>query len=86
MTYTEHKLTDAQLRRLSAIVNNTNGMAQAGTAGNALIRKGLVRELWREEVRSLYEEGPSYIRRVFDGREATDAGREALAQARREGW
>ena len=40
-TYTEHKLTDAQLRRLSALVNQTKGAATAGTAGLALLRKGL---------------------------------------------
>jgi hypothetical protein len=31
-TYTQHKLTDAQLRRLSALVNETKGAATAGMA------------------------------------------------------
>ena len=70
MTYTKHKLTDAQLCRLSAIVNATKGAAKHGTAGDALKRKGLVIETGNH----------------YDAVEATDAGRDAMAQARREGW
>jgi hypothetical protein len=40
-TYTKHRLTDAQLRRLSALANDTKGAATAGPAGLALMRKGL---------------------------------------------
>lgn len=69
-TYTEHKLTDAQLRRLSAIVNATQGAAKHGMAGDALKRKGLVVETSNH----------------YDAVEATDAGRAALTKARREGW
>lgn len=73
-TYTEHKLTNAQLRRLSAIVNNTGG-ARAGMAGAALERKGLiVRGNWDND------------RRILTRTTPTDAGVAALAQARREGW
>ena len=39
-TYTEHKLTDHQLRRLSALVHNRT--PKYGVAMDALIRKGLV--------------------------------------------
>ena len=77
MTYTKYKLTDAQLRRLSALVNQTKGAATAGVAGQALIRKGLAvsaRKAWGED---RYAEFPVA---------ATEAGREALEQARREGW
>lgn len=69
-TYTEHKLTDAQLRRLSAIVNATKGAAKHGVAGDALKRKGLVVETANH----------------YDAIEATEAGRAALAHARRAGW
>lgn len=72
MTYTEHKLTDAQLRRLSVIVNNAKG-ARAGMAAIALERKGLIG----------YSEIAVQGRRLI---EATDAGIAALAQARAEGW
>lgn len=67
--YTTHKLTDAQLRRLSRIVNDHPG-ARAGQAGAVLERKGLVERYGRytHEVR------------------ATAAGRQALIQARVEGW
>jgi hypothetical protein len=70
-TYTQHKLTDAQLRRLSALVNETKGAATAGMAGQALIRKGLAVDSGR------YAQYPVGV---------TDEGRAALQQARREGW
>ena len=71
--YTEHKLTDAQLRRLSALVNDTKGAATAGMAGAALVNKGLA--LGSRSGGALgWPTAP------------TDAGRAALAQARREGW
>lgn len=68
--YTKHNLTDAQLRRLSQMVNNDpHGH---GNALDALIRKGLAYEIpggkW-----------PHTCRPTVDGVEA-------LKQARREGW
>jgi hypothetical protein len=80
-TYTAHKLTDAQLRRLSAIINNTKGAAKGGVAADALVRKGLVREVERPCIL-----GNGNVRMVFDRREATDLGILSLLQARREGW
>lgn len=71
-TYTEHKLTDAQLRRLSTIVNGSKG-ARCGVAGIALERKGLV-------------VGMGDRRIATEAVAATDAGRAALVAARREGW
>jgi hypothetical protein len=75
-TYTKHKLTDAQLRRLSVLVNGGKG-ATAGTAGQALLRKGLA-----------VGSRPDPVEYGFPGWPvaATPAGVEALAQARREGW
>lgn len=86
-TYTAHKLTDAQLRRLSRIANNGKG-AKGGVAADALVRKGLVRELFETHVypRAFGPSDVPYERQVFVGREATDEGRAALAQARHEGW
>lgn len=72
-TYTEHKLTDAQLRRLSAVVNQTPGAAKHGVAGAALKRKGLVTDV-------------ADFAFGCNDRIATDAGRAALEQARQEGW
>jgi len=71
-TYTKHKLTDAQLRRLSTIINKAKG-ARCGVAGLALERKGLVVGMADREISS---------DEVF----ATDEGRAALEQARKEGW
>jgi hypothetical protein len=72
--YTKHKISDAALQRLSAIVaGRRHGH---GPALNALIRRGLVRapdgagDVWRF--------GGQFL--------PTDAGIDALAQARREGW
>jgi hypothetical protein len=49
VTYTQYKLTDAQLRRLSALVNETRGAATAGMAGKALLAKGLAEgKYWPE--------------------------------------
>lgn len=69
--YTKLKLTDAQLRRLSALANQTKGAATAGVAGKALIRKGLAID------------SPGVASYPIG---ITDAGRAALAQARKEGW
>ena len=81
MTYTQYRLTDAQLRRLSAIVNKTKGAAKRGQAGNVLVRKGLAVEISKPHPTL---KGMTYS--DYDGIEATDAGRAALEQARREGW
>ena len=69
-TYTEHKLTDAMLRKLSRL---RKGPADfySGT-GDALVSRGLAEGGW-DGVRPI----PYSI---------TDAGREALEQARKEGW
>lgn len=74
-TYTAHKLTDAQLRRLSAIVNDDKRCARYGTAGEALVRKELVAD------QELVVDGRHIIERL-----PTCAGRAALIQARKEGW
>lgn len=77
-TWTEHKLTDAQLRRLSAICKPDGGGPKHGMARLALERKGLV-------IAVDHGSGflPVYKRWQYV---ATDAGRKALEQARREGW
>jgi hypothetical protein len=73
-TYTQHRLSDPALRRLSAICKGRkhgHGMALLG-----LENKGLV------EARPLIDGSkPGTVRYV-----ATEAGRQALGQARREGW
>lgn len=72
MTYTEHKLTETQLRFLSQIVNERQRQSNSNTT-NVLEHKGLIR------TRGL---GATYPRLHV----ATRYGREALAQARAEGW
>lgn len=85
-TYTKHKLTDAQCRRLSTIINKGKG-AQGGVATDALVRKGLVRELMETHTYAPLHEGQlPYTREIFVGREATVEGKLALELARREGW
>jgi len=78
MTYTEHKLTDAMLRRLSPIVNGRKH--NHGLALRALVYRELV-SCGEPRLNSFGEHswwvGP-YT--------ATDAGREALLRARVEGW
>jgi hypothetical protein len=69
--YTEHKLTANQLKFLSQIVNDRQRQAFSPTC-DVLLRHGLVEE------RAL----PHYPRMHV----ATDKGREALTQARAEGW
>jgi len=73
-TYTQHKLTDAMLRRLS---KTKNGKSPGGTSTDALERRGLVKTS-RATVKS--EQTRTWRTEI------TDAGREALAQARLEGW
>lgn len=70
MSYTRFCLSDAMLRRLSAIVNGTlpRGV-RGGQSAIALERRQLVEPV----------EGPPYWR-------ATDTGKWALEEARREGW
>lgn len=70
-TYTNHRLTENQLRFLSQIVNERQRQAFSPTC-DVLLRHGLVEE------RAL----PHYPRMHV----ATDKGREALTQARKEGW
>ena len=72
MRFTQHNLTNAQLRRLSQIANN-----RAHNYGNALAaleRKGLVEEKCGP--------GITYQR----SHAVTSLGKSALEQARREGW
>lgn len=70
-TYTQHKLTDHQLQRLSAVVNGRE--PRYGMAFVALVNKGLIAEWFDDDMgRNVHE--------------ACDEGREALAQARKEGW
>ena len=70
MTYTEHKLTDAMLRRLSKCCHDR---PVGGSTMCALEARGLV------------VHGPDYpIGRLWWV--PTDAGREALLRARVEGW
>jgi hypothetical protein len=71
MTYTRYCLTDAMLRRLSAIVNgNVPRGVRGGQSAAALERRELV---------TAKQDGPPWYA-------ATDTGRWALEQARREGW
>jgi len=69
--WTEHKLSDHQLTRLSQMVNGRRH--RHGVALLALVNKGLARE---NEEWTYY--GDSHV--------ATPAGAAALAQARKEGW
>jgi hypothetical protein len=71
MTYTNYCLTDAMLRRLSAIVNESPQHGH-GVSLQALERRELVKRI----------DGATYPRT----HQATDTGRWALQQARREGW
>lgn len=66
-TYTEHKLTDPMLQRLSKICK---GKRCGGISMLALEARGLAVEITEPN----YQWVP------------TDLGREALADARREGW
>lgn len=76
-TYTQHKLTDAQLVRLSQVVNNR--CTHTGMPMCALERKGLV--VWNAQpFPKVRKSGIHYCV------SATQEGIEALAQARREGW
>lgn len=70
-TYTQHKLTDPMLQRLSE-ASKPGGTFRGGVSMVSLEERGLVR------VGALYH---SQRRKV-----ATEAGRQALAQARAEGW
>lgn len=69
-TYTEHKLTEHQLKFLSQIVNKRQRNYFSPTM-DVLRRNGLI-------VMS-----PTAANHGYD---ATDAGRSVLAQARAEGW
>lgn len=72
-TYTRYCLTDAMLRRLSAIVNgNLHGLT-GGVSATALQRRELVtfNLAWKPG-------DPAWL--------PTDAGKRALEEARREGW
>lgn len=71
MKFTKHRLSDAALIRLSQIVNERASHGH-GVALDALVRRGLVERI----------PGASYPRT----HRATDAGREALAEARAAGW
>jgi hypothetical protein len=64
--WTQHKLNDGQLIRLSQLANGRPN--NAGMAMVALVNKGLA------------------INKGRGRAEVTEAGREALAQARKEGW
>jgi len=76
--YTKFKLTDSMLQRLSAIVGGRPH--NHGTSLGALEARRLVMVdpsiPDRRDVATLYPRG--YV--------ATDLGRQALADARREGW
>jgi len=66
--YTEHKLTDHQLRFLSQVVN------------------GRVRSHFRPTWEALRKRGLVYQHYTYGDWLATDRGKAALSQARREGW
>ena len=70
-TYTGHKLTHAQCKRLNQLYNGRRPHLH-GMALLALCRKGLVRE------EMLISHIPVYT--------ITTVGREAYEQARQEGW
>jgi len=67
--YTQHKLSDAMLQRLSRA---SKGKRVGGISVPALVDRGLLFDAEAGERRASYQ--------------ITDAGRDALAQARREGW
>ncbi len=76
MKYTEHKLTDAMLQRLSKI---TKGRPCGGNSIGALESRGLVRvtgDSWQDH----------HDRYTGAHVEATELGIQALARARAEGW
>lgn len=73
-TYTEHELTDAQLRRLSALYQYRS--PKAGVALQALERKGLA-----TTNRGRDAEGVFHLNAKI-----TDKGIAAFQAARREGW
>lgn len=78
ITYTEHKLTDAQLTRLSQICNRKPN--HCGVALISLENKGLVVELSEPQV---------FVTSRWPNQRThrpTDAGRTALEQARAAGW
>lgn len=71
-TYTEHRLTENQLRFLSQVVNNRQRNF-FGPTFEVLLRHRLV----------TWSDAAGRDSRHYG---ATDAGREALTQARAEGW
>ncbi len=77
-TYTQHKLTNAQCKRLNQLVNGN--LRWHGMALVALVRKGLVTELFKPPFTP--DNGYHWI----NGYELSDTGRAAYEQARREGW
>ena len=79
-TWTEHKLTTPQLRILSGIVNGRKH--KHGMPLVALLNKRMAIELVEERPRPYGL--PSAF--VVVGYEATEAGVQALKQARAEGW
>ena len=88
-TYTQHKLTNAQLVRLSPIVKGRPH--KHGVALEALIRKGLVIE--NESVKYVYatdhitgQEYGTPQRIISYNYTAAQSGIEALHDARKEGW
>jgi DNA-binding MarR family transcriptional regulator len=72
-TYTEHKLTNHQLKRLHPIVHNKKHYH--GMALTALENKGLI-------TREKTDDDPHWTHKHT----ATPEGTEALKQARLEGW
>ena len=75
MKYTQHRLTDTMLQRLSAACKD-GGTYRGGNSMYALQRRGLVR-IPTDSYHPAYRPLPTV---------ATDAGHEALKLARQEGW
>lgn len=95
--YTRHKITDSALKQLAAAVNREDGSlypgigAGAPASRGALVKRGLAKEVYIDAGTEpcSYCQSNRYDCWHNGGRydtQITEAGREALADARREGW
>ena len=80
--WTRHKIMDSALKQLAAAVNREDGSLYPGvgygapSSRAALLARGLVEDI---------DQPSTEYGHCFDT-VITDAGRDALAEARREGW
>ncbi len=81
--WTRHKIKDSALKQLAAAINRPDGSLYPGigygapSSRAALLARGLAEEV-DKPIRCGYTGGLNII--------ITEAGREALAEARQEGW